>query len=86
MKISELPAGRRFQAEIKCESVRKYETEWGEKAIVRMITPENEVLIWFSREPIWIKEGDIAKVKATLKKFSVFSGRLQAEVSRVVPA
>jgi hypothetical protein len=63
--------------------VRYLESEWGVKTLIKMVTNDENVLIWFASSSIEIEVGERVDIKGTVKDHREYHGLKETILTRV---
>ena len=75
---------KRLAMTVTCERIFETEGMYGVTGIHRLRDEHGNLLVWFaSGSAAWLKEGETAKVKATIVSHDEFRGEKQTKVNRV---
>lgn len=77
--------GQRLRGQAVLLGLRYFETDWGEKALVKLRTEAGHDLVWFASGRTRVSEDDIGKtfsLTGTVKRHTEYKGRKQTELSR----
>lgn len=74
---------QRLELELKLEYIHLTDGLYGKTFIHHFRDKDNNILIWFGSTTIDMIEGEMNKVKATIKKHDIYDGIKQTHINRV---
>jgi len=74
--------GEKIQTELTYINSFSFETQWGSGHIHKFLDTEGNVFIWKSSNPVRVDQGQLVKIKGTIKDHAEYAGAKQTVLTR----